>query len=180
MDQPEISKEIENYKMIVAHLNEHIKEGNFDNLDISQSNLLKKEIKRLKPLLTKEIKRLKPLKIKGGNINLLKAVNISKDDELYKFSNPKEAQKKAYKYIGKSAILYKSSNPKKKYMIFDPNINKMVHFGSLNPSYEDFLKHNNFNQRDAYLKRTKNIKGNWRDNKYSANNLSRIILWDGI
>jgi hypothetical protein len=178
MDQPEIRKEIENYKMIVAHLNEHIKEGNFDNLDISQSNLLKKEIKRLKPLLTKEIKRLKPLKIKGGNINLLKAVDISKDDELYNFSNPKEAQKKAFKYIDKSAILYKSSNPKKKYMILDPNINKMVHFGQM--GYEDFTKHNDFNRRDAYLKRTKNIKGNWRDNKYSANNLSRYLIWDGI
>lgn len=168
MYKKEIRKEIENYKKIVAHLNEHIKENNYDDLDVSQSNLLKKEIKRLKPL------------IKGGDINLLKAVDISKDDDLYKFSNPKEAQKKAFKYIGKSAILYKSSNPKKKYMIFDPNINKMVHFGSLNPSYEDFLKHKDFNRRDAYLKRTKNIKGNWKNNKYSSNSLSRTILWDGI
>jgi hypothetical protein len=165
MYKNEIRKEIENYKKIVAHLNEHIKEGNFDNLDISQSNLLKKEIKRLQPL------------IKGGNINLLKAVEIPKDDELYKFSNPKEAQKKAFKYIDKSAILYKSSNLKKKYMIFDPNINKMVHFGSLNPSYEDFLKHKNLIRRNAYLKRTSNMRGNWKDNIYSPNNLSINILW---
>jgi len=163
MYKKEIRKEIENYKKIVAHLNEHIKENNYDNLDVSQSNLLKKEIKRLKPL------------IKGGDINLLKAVDISKDDDLYKFSNPKEAQKKAFEYIDKSAILYKSSNPKKKYMIFDPNINKMVHFGQMN--FEDYNKHKNIIRRNAYLKRTANMRGIWKDNIYSPNNLSRNILW---
>jgi hypothetical protein len=160
MYKNEIRKEIENYKKIVAHLNEHIKEGNFDNLDISQSNLLKKEIKRLQPL------------IKGGNINLLKAVEIPKDDELYNFSNPKEAQKKAFKYIDKSAILYKSSNPKKKYMIFDPNINKMVHFGQMD--FEDATHHNNKKRIDNFKKR--NWK--WANNpKYTPSFLSYYLLW---
>lgn len=159
----EIRKEIQNYKNIVAHLTEHIDEGKFDNLDVSQSKTLKKEINRLQKLTN------------GGN--LLKAVDIPIDDLLYKYSNPKEAQKNAFKYIDKNAVLYKSSNPKKKYMIYDPNKNKMIHFGSLNPPYEDFLKHKNLIRRNSYLKRTENMRGDWKNNKYSSNNLSRNCLW---
>lgn len=163
MSKKEIRKEIENYKKIVAHLEEHINEGKFDNLDVSQSKSLNKEINRLEKL------------IDGGK--LVKAVDVPYDDKLYDYSNPKEAQKKAFKYINKSAILYKSSNPKKKYMIYDPNKNKMIHFGSLNPPYEDFLKHNDIKRRNSYLKRTENMKGDWRDNIYSPNNLSRNLIW---
>jgi len=32
--------------------------------------------------------------------------------------------------------------------------------------------------REAYLKRSSKIRGNWKDNKLSPNNLSRIITWD--
>ena len=32
-------------------------------------------------------------------------------------------------------------------------------------------------RRNAYLKRATNIKGNWKDNKYSPNNLAINILW---
>ena len=46
---------------------------------------------------------------------LILANKIEKDDELYLYSNPKTAQKMAYNYLGKTAILYKSTNPKKKY-----------------------------------------------------------------
>lgn len=165
MDKKEIRKEIENYKKIVAHLTEHINEGNFDNLDVSQSNLLKKEIKRLQPKL-------------GGKVidlTFTKALDVPLNDVLYEWTNPKEAQKKAFKYLGKNAIIYKSSNPKKKFMILDPNKNKMVHFGQIN--FQDFLKHKNLDRRNRFLKRTANMRGEWRDNKYSANNLSREILW---
>ena len=34
-------------------------------------------------------------------------------------------------------------------------------------------------KRNAYLKRATNIKGNWKDNKYSPNNLAINILWAG-
>lgn len=160
--EDEIKKEIENYKKIVAHLNEHITEGKFDKLDVSQSKLLNKEIKRL----SKKI----------GN-GLITNNDIPLDDEIYKFSDPIAAQKKAFKYLGKNAILYRSDKPKKKYMIMDPNKNKMVHFGEI--GFEDYLKHKNLTRRDNYLKRTANMKGDWKDNKYSSNNLSRILLWDG-
>lgn len=163
MSKKEIRKEIENYKKIVAHLEEHINEGKFDNLDVSQSKSLNKEINRLEKL------------IDGGK--LLKAVDVPYDDKLYDYSNPKEAQKNAFKYIDKDAILYKSSNSKKKYMIYDPNKNKMIHFGSLNPPYEDYLKHKNIKRRNSYLNRTENMRGDWKDNIYSSANLSRLINW---
>jgi hypothetical protein len=43
--------------------------------------------------------------------------------------------------------------------------------------YEDFTKHKDPIRRHNYLTRTANMKGNWKDNPYSPNNLSRNILW---
>ena len=56
--------------------------------------------------------------------------------KLYKYSSPKQAQKMAYKYLGKTAKLYPAINPEKKYMIFDPDSKKWVNFGQL--GYEDY------------------------------------------
>lgn len=94
---------------------------------------------------------------------------------LLKYSNPTSAQKKAYKYLGKTAKLYPSDKKDKKYKIFDPKNKKWVNFGQL--GYEDFTKHKNKSRRKNYLTRSKNIKGNWKTNKYSPNNLSIHILW---
>ena len=52
---------------------------------------------------------------------------------------------------------------------------KWIYFGQM--GYEDFTKHKDDKRRENYLKRTTNIPGNWKDNKYSPNNLSRNILW---
>jgi hypothetical protein len=95
--------------------------------------------------------------------------------ELLKYSDPELAQEKAFKKYGKDALLYLSSRKNKKYMIFDKNNNKWVHFGQI--PYEDFTKHHNEARRQHFLKRTSSIRGNWRDNPYSSNNLSREILW---
>lgn len=95
---------------------------------------------------------------------------------LLKYSNPEIAQQNAIKYLGKDALLYISTRKNKKYMIRDKN-NKFIHFGSIEPPYEDFTKHRNEARRQNYLKRTVNIRGNWADNPYSSNNLSREILW---
>ena len=81
----------------------------------------------------------------------------------------------AYKYLGKTAKLYPASNPEKKYRIYDPKNNKWVNFGQM--GYEDYTKHKDKKRRDNYLKRSGNIKGNWKNSKYSANSLSRKILW---
>ena len=94
---------------------------------------------------------------------------------LLKYSNPKTAQHQALKYLGKTAKLYPSNKKDKKYAIYDPNNDKWVNFGQL--GYEDFTKHKNKERRQNYLTRSRNIKGNWKNNKYSPNNLSIHILW---
>jgi hypothetical protein len=99
--------------------------------------------------------------------------NFSSKLNLY--STPRTAQRMAYKYLGKTAKLYPSNNPAKKYTIFDPNNNKWVNFGQI--GYEDYTKHHDKKRRKNYLTRTKSMRGNWKNNRYSANNLSRNILW---
>jgi hypothetical protein len=81
----------------------------------------------------------------------------------------------AYKYLGRTAKLYPARNPEKKYSIYDPTHNKWVNFGQV--GYEDYTKHHDKKRRKNYLTRTKGMLGNWKTNKYSANNLSRHILW---
>ena len=95
-------------------------------------------------------------------------------EELRKWSNPEEVIKKAEKYLGKDIPLYISSKKGKKYMVQNPQ-GKWVHFGAL--GYEDFTKHQDEKRRHNYLTRTANMRGNWKNDKYSANNLSRNILW---
>jgi len=95
-------------------------------------------------------------------------------DEIWMYSNPREAQQKAFQIYGKDAILYRSKAKNKKYSIINPK-GKIVNFGQI--GYEDFLKHKNPVRRNNYLTRTANMKGNWKDDGYSANNLSRNILW---
>jgi hypothetical protein len=143
--------------------------------EIKPSNL-KKQI-----ALKQEIKgdaNLPPFEPKtGGMVVSLgqQADNISKYDEVYKYSNPKKVQEKAKKYLGEGGIIYRSISKGKKYMVYNPNTKKWVHFGALN--YEDHTKHNDEKRRQSYLKRSANIKGDWKDDKYSPNNLARNLLW---
>ena len=51
----------------------------------------------------------------------------------------------------------------------------IVHFGQI--GYEDFTKHKNKTSRKNYLARSRKIRGNWKSNKYSPNNLSIHLLW---
>lgn len=156
MENKIIEHVINNYNKILQHLEGHIKSGEADEQDYKQSRLLKKEIKNL------------------SNQLLIKANDIPKKDNLYNISNPKKAQKKAFDYLGPTAILYKSEKQNKKYKIFNPNKNKYIHFGS---DMEDYLKHQNEERRTNYLKRSENIKGNWKDDPYSPNNLSINVTW---
>jgi hypothetical protein len=95
--------------------------------------------------------------------------------KLLKYSNPRQAQKMAYTYLGQTAKLYPASISQKKYKIYDPNNEKWINFGQI--GYEDFTKHKDKTRRKNYLTRTKYMRGNWKTNPYSANNLSREILW---
>ena len=106
---------------------------------------------------------------------LIPANKIPKSNEIWDYSNPIQAQKKAYEYLGDTAHLYRSIKPDKKFMIFNPEVDKWIHFGQI--GYEDFLKHKNFDRMKRYRNRAGNMRGDWKSNPYSANNLSINILW---
>lgn len=107
----------------------------------------------------------------------MKVKNKKFPKRIYLYSTPRIAQRMAYKYLGriKTAKLYPARNPAKKYMVYDPKNNKWVNFGQM--GYEDYTKHHDKTRRKNYLTRTKGMLGDWKSNKYSANNLSRRILW---
>ena len=90
---------------------------------------------------------------------------------------------RAKHYYGENVILKKSTRKTKKYMIFDPNNNKFIHFGQM--GYKDFTKYIQIydikranEHRNRYLKRALKIKGDWKDNPYSPNYLSILLLWN--
>jgi hypothetical protein len=99
-----------------------------------------------------------------------------KIEQLLKVSNPKEVIKKAQQYFNNPDIkVYLSNRKNKKYAIYDPNIKKLVHFGQM--GYMDYTMHKDDKRRQNYLIRASNIKGEWKNNKYSSNNMSMHILW---
>ena len=61
-------------------------------------------------------------------------------------------------------------------MILNPETNKFVHFGAL--SYHDFTSHLDKERQKRYISRATNIKGNWKNDKFSPNNLSLYLLWN--
>jgi hypothetical protein len=92
--------------------------------------------------------------------------------DLKKYSNFQKVNSLAMKKYKRPVAV--STRKTKKYMIKDDN-NKFIHFGQL--GYEDFTKHKDEERRQRYLKRTEKIKGDWKENKFSPNNLSRNLLW---
>jgi Family of unknown function (DUF5754) len=75
--------------------------------------------------------------------------------------------------LNNNAYLFVSDSKNKKYMIW--NGNKAINFGQL--GYEDFTKHNDELRRQSYINRASSIKGDWKSNPYSPNNLSIHLLW---
>ena len=94
--------------------------------------------------------------------------------KLKKVSNPTIVKRKAKQIFGSSVKIVESKSNGKKYSIITPQ-RKIINFGSID--YEDFTKHKNKQRRNNYLKRSAGIRGNWKNNKYSANSLSRRLLW---
>jgi len=141
-----------------------------------------KRINKNTPLTPNEIKpsnlkkQIDLKQIIMGNYNLPKFEGKDlKSEEILEYSNPTIVFKKARKYLGKDVKIELSKNKNKKYMVFNPNTEKWINFGQM--GYEDFTKHKDPIRRHNYLTRTANMKGNWKDNPYSPNNLSRNILW---
>jgi|688.fasta_scaffold502955_2 hypothetical protein len=144
-----------------------------DEIDPKQA---KKQIE-LKQKIKGEF-NLPPFKKKGKGIDNTKDLqeipNIDKSNAIWKWSNPIQVRKMANKYLGKDVPIYLSNKKDKKYMVENPE-GKFISFGQL--GFEDFTQHKNLERRKRYLTRTANMRGNWKDSKYSANNLSRNILW---
>ena len=87
-----------------------------------------------------------------------------------KYSNPFIVMKKA-KELHLNPIQL-STRKDKKYMVLNPNTNKMVHFGQM--GYEDYTKHHDEKRRELFRKR--NHKWATAD-KYSSAWLSYNLLW---
>jgi hypothetical protein len=99
--------------------------------------------------------------------------------ELLKISDPVEVKRRFEKYRGTSkAEISVSPRVDKKYMIrvaaADGVRGRIVHIGS---TLADFTKHGDEIKRKSYLARSEGIKGDWRHDKWSANNLARALLW---
>ena len=94
-------------------------------------------------------------------------------NNINQISNPEEVKKKFKKYVGNDkAKLELSEKSDKKYKVVHDG--KTTHFGS---TMQDYTKHKDETRRKSYLARAKAIKGDWKSNKYSANNLAINLLW---
>jgi hypothetical protein len=92
---------------------------------------------------------------------------------IYKLSDPDEVFRKFKRYKGRdNATIALSTRDDKKYMV--SHNGRVTHFGSTLP---DYTRHKDDARRERYLKRARGIEGNWRNNKYSANNLAINLLW---
>ena len=94
--------------------------------------------------------------------------------ELKKISDPDEVFRRFKKYKGgDNATIDISHRDDKKYMVRVDG-KRLIHFGS---KLEDFTKHGDEKRRLSYLARSGGIKGDWRNDKWSPNMLSRSLLW---
>jgi hypothetical protein len=97
-----------------------------------------------------------------------------KSKEILKYSTPHIAYSNAVKIFGRDVKIMLSSRRDKKYMLYNPNTNKWVHFGQFLPPYEDYTFHQDELRRKKY--RTRNAKYKNAD-KYTPGYLSYHILW---
>ena len=91
---------------------------------------------------------------------------------LNKYSDFKTVNNKSLQLYNRPVFV--SSRKDKKYMIMNDS-KKFIHFGQL--GYEDYTKHLDENRRRLYMARATKIKGNWKTDKFSQNNLSIHLLW---
>lgn len=94
-------------------------------------------------------------------------------NDINKISNPTKVAANFKRYKGNdNATLSLSSRSDKKYKVTVGG--KTIHFGS---TMEDFTKHQDVARQKSYLARANGIKGDWRKDKYSKNNLAINLLW---
>lgn len=95
---------------------------------------------------------------------------MKEDIDIY--SNPNKVVRKAISIYGKDVLIDFSTRKNKKYMIYNPNNNKWVHFGQY--GYEDYTKHKDKLRRERFLNR--NHKWSNMD-KYTPGYMSYYLLW---
>lgn len=94
--------------------------------------------------------------------------------DLKKISDPETVFRRFKKYKeNDNATIEVSPREDKKYLVRVDN-KRAIHFGS---KLEDYTKHGDEKRRASYLARSAGIKGDWRDDKWSPNMLSRSLLW---
>jgi hypothetical protein len=87
------------------------------------------------------------------------------------YTNPKEVQRLAYKYLGKDAVIRPSTRATKKYMVLSPD-DKWIHFGQM--GYEDFTLHRDPTRRARFKSRNRR----WATaDKWTPAFLSYYLLW---
>jgi hypothetical protein len=97
---------------------------------------------------------------------------MSKEELIYKYSNPEIVRKLVDKYYGEDVPLYISTRATKKYAIQNPQTGKMIHFGMWGAS--DFTGHKNIDRRNMF--RIRNRK--WaKANKWTPAYASYYLLW---
>lgn len=96
----------------------------------------------------------------------------AKYEELLKYSNPKRVRALVKQYLGDDVKLYVSTRKNKKYMVIDPEDNK-IHFGQM--GMEDYSKHMDLKRRELFMTRNKR----WKDAPmWSPAYLSYYLLWN--
>jgi len=89
-------------------------------------------------------------------------------------SNYNKVKSNFAKYKGNDdATLKPSTRKDKKFMVIHDG--KTTHFGAA--GMQDFTAHQDKARQKSYLARAKGIRGDWKKNKYSSNNLAIHVLW---
>ena len=81
---------------------------------------------------------------------------------------------KLSKIIYKKSVVPSTRKNKKCMILNDDNTN--IHFGD--NRYQDATVHNDPIRISRYLSRATKIKGDWKKDKYSPNNLAINLLWN--
>lgn len=114
--------------------------------------------KRLKKFTKKELKELIKEKTDLREKHLpTKELTGKGDRELYK--------------------LYPSTVKNRKWDLYYEKDGKVKKVSFGHPDYEDYTQHHDKQRRTNYLTRTANMRGEWKGDPWSRNNLSREILW---
>ena len=88
-------------------------------------------------------------------------------------TNAKRVNKNFVKYgYSKESEILPSTRKNKKWMVFDPNKERWVHFGD--KRYEDYTVHQDKERRENYHNRMGRFKDAY---KYSPGYLSLVLLW---